>query len=81
MFLRVGSTRGQLLALQIQVPTIERIHQGGAPGYVIITLVIAVIIAVAVYRVDFNWDEGSFSGEERRQSNGSNHLGGLLCVS
>ena len=44
-------TRGQLLALQIQVPTIEeRIHQGGAPGYVIITLgIIAVIIAVAKF--------------------------------
>ncbi|MEK9877954.1 MAG: energy transducer TonB, partial [Betaproteobacteria bacterium] len=32
-------TRGQLLALQIQVPTLEeRVHQGGLPGYVIIGL-------------------------------------------
>ena len=44
-------TRGQLLALQIQVPTLEeRIHQGGIPGYVIISLgIIALIIAVAKF--------------------------------
>ena len=41
-------TRGQLLALQIQVPTIrERIDQGGLPGFVIIALgAVAVLIAV-----------------------------------
>lgn len=44
-------TRGQLLALQIQVPSLEeRIHQGGIPGYVIISLgIIALIIAVAKF--------------------------------
>jgi len=44
-------TRGQLLALQIQVPTLEeRIHQGGIPGYVIIGLgIIALIIAVVKF--------------------------------
>jgi biopolymer transport protein ExbB len=38
-------TRGQLLALQIQVPTIEdRITQGGTPGYVIIALGIVALL-------------------------------------
>lgn len=41
-------TRGQLLALQVQVPTLEeRIQQGGTPGYVIIFLgIIAVLLAI-----------------------------------
>ena len=41
-------TRGQLLSLQIQVPTIgERIQQGGTPGYVIITLgIIALLLSI-----------------------------------
>ncbi len=41
-------TRGQLLALQVQVPTLEeRVHQGGTPGYVIIALgIIALLLAV-----------------------------------
>ncbi|HAK51066.1 MAG TPA: energy transducer TonB [Gammaproteobacteria bacterium] len=41
-------TRGQLLQLQIEVPTIEeRIRQGGTPGYVIITLgIIALLLSV-----------------------------------
>ena len=41
-------TRGQLLALQVQVPTIEeRIQQGGTPGYVIITLgIIALLLSL-----------------------------------
>ena len=41
-------TRGQLLALQVQVPTIEeRVRQGGTPGYVIITLgIIALLLSV-----------------------------------
>ncbi len=41
-------TRGQLLALQVQVPTIgERISQGGTPGYVIIMLgIIALLLSV-----------------------------------
>jgi biopolymer transport protein ExbB len=41
-------TRGQLLLLQKEVPTIEeRIHQGGTPGYVIITLgIIALLLSI-----------------------------------
>ena len=41
-------TRGQLLQLQIEVPTIEeRIRQGGTPGYVIITLgIIALLLSI-----------------------------------
>lgn len=40
-------TRGQLLALQVQVPTIgERIQQGGTPGYIIILLgIIGLLLA------------------------------------
>ncbi|MBL6688857.1 MAG: MotA/TolQ/ExbB proton channel family protein [Pseudomonadales bacterium] len=41
-------TRGQLLSLQVQVPTIEeRVQQGGTPGYVIITLgIIALLLSI-----------------------------------
>ena len=41
-------TRGQLLQLQKEVPTIEeRIHQGGTPGYVIIVLgIIALLLSI-----------------------------------
>ena len=41
-------TRGQLLALQVQVPTIEeRVNQGGTPGYVIIALgIVALLLSV-----------------------------------
>ncbi len=41
-------TRGQLLALQVQVPTLEeRVQQGGTPGYVVIFLgIIAVLLAI-----------------------------------
>ncbi len=41
-------TRGQLLALQVQVPTLEeRVQQGGTPGYVIIALgIIALLLSV-----------------------------------
>ena len=41
-------TRGQLLLLQKEVPTIEeRIHQGGTPGYVIIMLgIIALLLSI-----------------------------------
>lgn len=41
-------TRGQLLQLQIEVPTIEeRIRQGGTPGYVIICLgIIALLLSI-----------------------------------
>lgn len=41
-------TRGQLLALQVQVPTIEeRVNQGGTPGYVIIALgIVALLLSI-----------------------------------
>jgi len=41
-------TRGQLLELQIQIPTIEeRIHQGGTTGYVIIALgIVAALLSL-----------------------------------
>lgn len=41
-------TRGQLLELQIQIPTIEeRVNQGGTPGYVIIALgIVALLLSI-----------------------------------
>lgn len=49
-FVPVGldPTRGQLLALQVQVPTLEeRVNQGGPVGYVIIVLgIIALLLAI-----------------------------------
>jgi biopolymer transport protein ExbB len=41
-------TRGQLLAMQVQVPTLEeRVHQGGTPGYVIVALGIVALLLSA----------------------------------
>ena len=47
----IDPTRGQLLALQVQVPTLgERIQQGGTPGYVIILLgIIGLLMAAERY--------------------------------
>ena len=44
----VDPTRGQLVALQVEIPTIEeRIHQGGTTGYVILSLgAIALILTL-----------------------------------
>jgi len=49
----IDPTRGALLALQVERPTLEeRIHQGGWPGYVII-LVGIIGFVVAVYQLVF----------------------------
>lgn len=49
----IDPTRGALLALQVDRPTMEeRLHQGGWPGYVIL-LVGIVGFAVAVYQLQF----------------------------
>ena len=76
-------TRGQLLALQIQVPTIgERIQQGGTPGYVIITLgIIALLMSIERYLT-----LSAMGGRVRRQANNpgnasmKNPLGRVLQV-
>ena len=76
-------TRGQLLALQIQVPTIEeRIHQGGAPGYVIITLgIIAVIIAVAKFiGLTLTGMKVASQAKSAGSPDGSNPLGRIINV-
>lgn len=76
-------TRGQLLALQIQVPTIEeRIHQGGAPGYVIITLgIIAVIIAVAKFiGLTLTGMKVASQAKSAGSPDGSNPLGRVINV-
>ena len=76
-------TRGQLLALQIQVPTLEeRIHQGGIPGYVIIGLgIIALIIAVVKF-VSLSLLGMKVSGQAKNAGNAStdNHLGRIISV-
>ena len=76
-------TRGQLLALQIQVPTIgERIQQGGTPGYVIIALgIIALLMSIERYIT-----LSIVGGKVRRQAgnpgsvNSANPLGRVLQV-
>ena len=76
-------TRGQLLALQIQVPTLEeRIHQGGIPGYVIIGLgIIALIIAVVKF-VSLSLLGMKVSGQAKNAGNAStdNPLGRIISV-
>ena len=76
-------TRGQLLALQIQVPTIEeRVHQGGLPGYVIISLgIVAVIIAVAKFiTLTLTGMKVSSQAKNAGSPDGSNPLGRIINV-
>ena len=76
-------TRGQLLALQIQVPTIEeRVHQGGLPGYVIISLgIVAVIIAVAKFiTLTLTGMKVSSQAKNAGSPDGDNPLGRIINV-
>jgi len=76
-------TRGQLLALQIQVPTIEeRVHQGGLPGYVIISLgIVAVIIAVAKFiTLTLTGMKVSSQAKSAGSPDGGNPLGRIINV-
>ncbi|MDZ7641240.1 MAG: MotA/TolQ/ExbB proton channel family protein [Desulfurivibrio sp.] len=75
-------TRGQLLALQVQVPTLEeRIKQGGTPGYVVIFLgIIAGLLAIYKFVT-----LAVINAKVRRQMNNStpdsgNPLGRVLGV-
>ena len=76
-------TRGQLLALQIQVPTIEeRVHQGGLPGYVIISLgIVAVIIAVVKFiTLTLTGMKVSSQAKNAGSPDGGNPLGRIINV-
>jgi biopolymer transport protein ExbB len=75
-------TRGQLLALQVQVPTIqERIQQGGTPGYVIIALGIIALLLSAERLITLNVMGGKV---KKQMSNAtpdtSNPLGRVLSI-
>jgi len=76
-------TRGQLLALQIQVPTIEeRVHQGGLPGYVIIGLgIVALIIAVVKFvALTLTGMKVTAQAKSAGSPDGSNPLGRIINV-
>lgn len=76
-------TRGQLLALQVQVPTIEeRIQQGGTPGYVIITLgIIALLLSLERF-ITLNMMGGKVKRQAQNtgSADASNPLGRVLQV-
>ncbi len=76
-------TRGQLLALQVQVPTIEeRVQQGGTPGYVIITLgIIALLLSIERF-VTLNMVGSKVSRQAANpgSTDGDNPLGRVLQV-
>ena len=76
-------TRGQLLALQIQVPTLEeRVHQGGTPGYVIITLgIIALLLSLERF-VTLSITGGRVNKQAANVSKpeGNNPLGRVLSI-
>jgi len=76
-------TRGQLLALQIQVPTLEeRVHQGGLPGYVIIGLgIVALIIAVVKFvALTLTGMKVTAQAKSAGSPDGSNPLGRIINV-
>lgn len=76
-------TRGQLLSLQVQVPTIEeRVQQGGTPGYVIITLgIIALLLSIERF-VTLTLVGGKVKKQAANagSADGSNPLGRVLQV-
>lgn len=76
-------TRGQLLALQVQVPTLEeRVRQGGTPGYVIITLgIIALLLSIERF-ITLTLTGGKVSRQAANPGNadGGNPLGRVLKV-
>lgn len=76
-------TRGQLLSLQVQVPTIEeRVQQGGTPGYVIITLgIIALLLSIERF-ITLNLVGGKVKKQAANAANADsgNPLGRVLQV-
>ena len=76
-------TRGQLLQLQIEVPTIEeRIRQGGTPGYVIITLgIIALLLSIErFYTLTIVGRQVDSQIDSPDEADTSNPLGRILQV-
>ena len=76
-------TRGQLLALQVQVPSItERIQQGGTPGYVIILLGIIGLCLALERMVTLNRIGGGVKKQAKNVGSidGANPLGRVLQV-
>jgi biopolymer transport protein ExbB len=76
-------TRGQLLALQIQVPSLEeRVHQGGLPGYVIIGLgIVALVIAVVKFvALTLTGMKVTAQAKSAGSPDGSNPLGRIINV-
>lgn len=75
-------TRGQLLELQIQIPTIEeRIHQGGTVGYIIIGLgIIALLMSIERF-VTLTITAGKVKSQIKNSTaNTGNPLGRVLKV-
>ena len=76
-------TRGQLLALQVQVPTIEeRVQQGGTPGYVIITLGIIALLLYIERFITLSMVSGRVNSQAKSAGspNTGNPLGRILNV-
>ncbi|MDA9064015.1 MotA/TolQ/ExbB proton channel family protein [Pseudomonadales bacterium] len=75
-------TRGQLLALQVQVPTLEeRVHQGGTPGYVIIALGIIALLLSAERFTTLNIVASRVRAQMKTATaNLNNPLGRVLAV-
>jgi biopolymer transport protein ExbB len=75
-------TRGQLLELQIQIPTVEeRIHQGGLVGYIIICIgVIALLLSIERF-VTLTMTAGKVRAQTKNATpNTGNPLGRVLKV-
>ena len=76
-------TRGQLLQLQIEVPTIEeRVRQGGIPGYVIILLgIIALLLSIErFYNLNIIGKRVDDQIVDPENADGNNPLGRILQV-
>jgi biopolymer transport protein ExbB len=75
-------TRGQLLSLQVQVPTLEeRVHQGGTPGYVIIALGIIALLLSAERFTTLNIVASRVRAQMKSaKANLNNPLGRVLAV-
>lgn len=75
-------TRGQLLELQVQIPSIEeRIHQGGTTGYVIICLgIVALLLSVERF-ITLTITATKVKGQIKNPTpNSNNPLGRILNV-
>ncbi|MBQ76161.1 MAG: energy transducer TonB [Gammaproteobacteria bacterium] len=76
-------TRGQLLAMQVNVPTIEeRVRQGGTPGYVIITLGMVALLLSIERLITLNILGSRVNSQAKNvgSPNESNPLGRVLSI-